>query len=129
MANVLKMAKIHAIVGLLEQGWSYRRIARELGVDRETVSRYARLRRERDSKPAIPTPGSSPPDSSKPAIPAPGSSQPESSKPAIPASGFEGSSLPDLVFPGAGRLPGRASQCEPLKEVVKAKLEIGRAHV
>ncbi len=58
MANVLRMAKIHAIIGLLEQNWSYRRIARELGVHRDTVSRYARLLRERDAKPAIPTPGS-----------------------------------------------------------------------
>ena len=57
MANRLKMAKIHAIIGLLEQGWSYRRIARELGVDRETVARYDRLRRTR-SNAAIPTAGS-----------------------------------------------------------------------
>jgi hypothetical protein len=31
MANILKMAKIHAIIGLLENKWTYRRIARELG--------------------------------------------------------------------------------------------------
>ncbi len=53
MANLLKMAKVHAIISLLEQHWSYRRIARELGVDRGTVARYDRLRRERDSNPAI----------------------------------------------------------------------------
>ncbi|NIM18750.1 MAG: helix-turn-helix domain-containing protein [Candidatus Latescibacteria bacterium] len=58
MANHLKMAIIHAIIGLLEQGWSYRRIARELGVHRETVARYDRIRQDRMSKPAIPTPGS-----------------------------------------------------------------------
>ncbi len=57
MANRLKMARIHAIIGLLERNWSYRRIARELGVDRETVARYDRLRRSR-SNPAIPTAGS-----------------------------------------------------------------------
>ena len=28
MANILKMAKIHAIIGLLENKWTYRRIAR-----------------------------------------------------------------------------------------------------
>lgn len=55
MANMLKMAKRHAIIGLLESGWSYRRIARELCVDRETVARYDRLRR---SNPAISPPGS-----------------------------------------------------------------------
>ncbi len=43
MANILKMAVTHAIIGLLEKGWSYRRISRELGVHRETVSRYDRL--------------------------------------------------------------------------------------
>jgi len=55
MANGLKMALVHAIEELLKRGWSHRRIARELGVHRETVGRYARLR---DSKPAISTPGS-----------------------------------------------------------------------
>lgn len=59
MANQLRMAMIDAIVTLLERGWSYRRIARELGVHRETVARYDRLRREQAAaKPAIPTPGS-----------------------------------------------------------------------
>ena len=33
MANILKMAKIQAIIGLLENKWRYRRIARELGVE------------------------------------------------------------------------------------------------
>ena len=37
MANQLKMAKINAILTLRERGWSCRRIARELGVHRETV--------------------------------------------------------------------------------------------
>jgi len=46
MANQLKMAMIHAIITLLERGWSYRRIARELGIHRETVARYDRLRRK-----------------------------------------------------------------------------------
>lgn len=59
MANRLNMAIVHAVIGLLDQGWSYRRIARELGIHRETVARYDRLRRQRESKPAISTPGSS----------------------------------------------------------------------
>ncbi len=41
MSNRLKMADISAIQTLLERGWSQRRIARELGVNRETVARYA----------------------------------------------------------------------------------------
>lgn len=35
------MAAIRAIQHLLGQGWSQRRVSRELGVDRETVARYA----------------------------------------------------------------------------------------
>jgi transposase len=57
MANQLKMAEVQAILALVRRGWSFRRIARELGVHRETVSRYARREAE-PSKPAISTPGS-----------------------------------------------------------------------
>ncbi len=42
MANQLKVAKVFSIEGLHAQGWSHRRIARELGVHRETVARYLR---------------------------------------------------------------------------------------
>jgi len=37
MVNTLKMAQSQAILGLLQQGWTHRRIARELGVNRETA--------------------------------------------------------------------------------------------
>lgn len=51
MTNMLKMATAQQIGVLFAQGWSRRRIARELGLDRETVSR--RLREApTDSKPA-----------------------------------------------------------------------------
>ena len=43
MANQLKMAQQQAVIALAQRGWSYRRIARELGVHRETVARYVRL--------------------------------------------------------------------------------------
>lgn len=46
MANRLKMAMVQSILTLHAQGWSWRRIAQELRVDRGTVSRYARLARE-----------------------------------------------------------------------------------
>ncbi|MCC7292343.1 MAG: IS21 family transposase [Phycisphaerales bacterium] len=42
MANRLKMATVHSILSLKGLGWSDRRIARELGVNRETVGRYVR---------------------------------------------------------------------------------------
>jgi transcriptional regulator with XRE-family HTH domain len=46
MANRLKMARVQSILSLHAQGWSGRRIARELGVDRETVSRYVQLEQQ-----------------------------------------------------------------------------------
>src|SRR5262245_49772887 len=49
MANHLSMAKQQAIIGLLEQGWSQRRIARETGFNRKTIRRYARLRAAKGS--------------------------------------------------------------------------------
>src|ERR1700758_2482594 len=75
MSNSLKVSLQTTIYSLSDRGWSRRRIARELGIDRETVGRYLRL-----AKPAISI---------------------------------------------AGNGVGRKSQCEPLAEVIKAKVEGG----
>jgi transposase len=48
MANQLKVAKVLSIQTLHNQGWSQRRIARELGVSRDSVAKYLR----ENSKPA-----------------------------------------------------------------------------
>jgi transposase len=106
MANVLRMAKIHAIIGLLEQGWSYRRIARELGVDRETVARYDRLR-------------------SKSAIPASGSEGTDSSNPAISTAGSGHYLLEGIYTHASERSAGRESRCEPFRDIIKCKLNDG----
>jgi len=55
MANQLKMAMVNAIWTLKQRGWSNRRIARELDIDRETVARYVHIW-EADSKPATNAP-------------------------------------------------------------------------
>ena len=108
MSNRLRMANIHAIIGLLEQKWSYRRISRELGVDRDTVSRYDRLRQSR-AKPAIVTADSE----------MSGDQHRHSDRRAMPTPG-------DLVFAEtSGRLPGRASQCDPFTDVIEKKLDNG----
>ena len=54
MANLLKVAVVNAIVTLRQRGWSLRRIARELGIHRDTVARHVRLAqaKERGAKPA-----------------------------------------------------------------------------
>jgi transposase len=109
MANQLKMAMIQAIIALLGRGWSYRRIARELGIHRETVARYARLNRERPAKPAISTPGTASGRASKPAISTPGTE----------AAGLGHGPPPD------NRPPGRQSHCEPYAEYIHRKLDAG----
>jgi len=58
MANRLEMAKVNAILKLRERGWSLRRIARELGIHRETVARYVRQHQLVTSKPATAPTGS-----------------------------------------------------------------------
>ena len=59
--NQLKMDIQHTISTLSRGGWSQRRIARELGIDRETVARYRRLARHEEAlKPAISPTGSKP---------------------------------------------------------------------
>jgi len=69
MANQLKMATVDAILTLKRLGWSQRRIARELGVDRETVARHIHSRQA----------GSNPTTNAPPGLEAvepPGSCQP-----------------------------------------------------
>jgi transposase len=105
MVNVLKVSVQTTIESLAELGWSQRRIASELGLDRETVRRYIRL-----AKPAISTSGSKGLPGPKPAISTPGSEGPPDPKPAI--------STP-------GKNSGRKSQCEPLAEVIAQKVEQG----
>ncbi len=98
MANILRMAKVQAIIGLLKQGWSYRRIARELGVHRQTVARYDRLRKEGQSKSSILTAGSV----------------------------GEGESKSSKVTPGSDLIiKASRSLCEPYRKIIEEKIEEG----
>ena len=81
--NELNVNLQHSILTLAGNGWSNRRIARELGINRETVGKYLLLARP---KPAISTPGSESDPNSKPAIPISGSDL-SRSKPAISTAG------------------------------------------
>ena len=90
-----------SIITLHRNGWSQRRIARELGINRETVANYCREARE--AKPAIAPPGSL---ALAPALAAPESS----SEPAIVPAGSEA---------------GRKSRCEPLRAMITSAWEAG----
>jgi transposase len=151
MSNSLKVSLQTTIYSLDDRGWSRRRIARELGINRETVGRYLR-----SAKPAILTPGLEEAGEVKPAIPTPGLEEAGEAKPAISTAGFEEASevkpaIPTPGFAGAGEAKtaistagleeassevkpaistigngvGRKSQCEPLAAVIMAKVELG----
>ena len=105
MSNVLTVSVQATIYSLHERGWSRRRIARELGIDRETVGRYLLL-----AKPAISTTGVE------------GTGE---AKPAISTTGAEGAGEAKPAISTAGKGNGRKSQCEPLAEVIMAKVEVG----
>jgi len=94
--NRLKMDIQITINTLSRSGWSQRRIARELGIDRETVARYRKLARQTEEP--------------KPAIPPAGSEVVPEAKPAISP---------------AGSKPGRLSHCEPFKPIIEAGLDRG----
>ena len=55
--NQLNVSLQHSIVTLSAQGWSARKVARELGLNREPVGRYLRLAADA-VRPAIPPIGS-----------------------------------------------------------------------
>jgi len=138
MANRLKMAEVYAILALWERGWSFRRIARQLGVHRETVSRYVRAA-EAAAKPAKPPPGpegeqatavadstagSGPPAGSRPAIPTPGTDGPSEKTLADGPPDFGLPFLPKPAISTAGHA-GRQSHCEPYREAIIDALERG----
>lgn len=66
MSHFLSMSIVQTIETLSAQGWSQRRIARELGVDREAVRRYQRLAAAREANPAKVTTGPQGDNRSKP---------------------------------------------------------------
>lgn len=107
MSNLLKMAKVQSIRSLHAQGWPARRIARELGVDRETVRKYV-LQQSCEPKPAnLPTGSAESKPATLPTLPAP------APKPAgnLPT----GSSVPH----------GPPSQAEPYREAILVGVAAG----
>lgn len=132
MANVLKMAIVQAIQQLHAAGWSRRRIAKELEIDRGTVARYLPAP-PLDPKPAILPAGSSGSNAATfPGLPAPAAETPPGnegddraagSNAAILPTGSPGGDVPQAGQSGS-RLPrGRPGQCEPLREIILAQLD------
>jgi transposase len=131
MANQLKMAQSDAILALHQRQWSIRHIAKELGLHRDTVARHIQAFEQQpkqagapfgsdaewggcgEAKQVTPEGGA---QSSKQATPV---EAPLGSKQATPERAPIGS-----VAPVSG--PGRqASLCEPWRQVILGKLQLG----
>jgi len=115
------MKKRQQVIALLALGWSFRRIERETGVRRETVSRYGR--------PADPNPAKVFPGEGGPAAAANGLEAGEE-----PGLGSVDGSNPAKVFPGSGpnaakafpgsHVPPRSSAARH-RDAILEKLELG----
>jgi transposase len=129
MANQLSMAQRETVLTLLGQGWSKRKIARELGLHRDTVRRYARQAERAADADAAPGSAEAPaPKQATPAEVATGSGPaPNAATPGEVATGSEGPPAPSAAaqVSAAAILGARASKCDPFRRVVEAKVEGG----
>jgi len=126
MANQLKMALVETIVRLHAQGWSQRRIARELGTDRSAVARHIRQAGS-PSGGTGDTVTAAIPAESKPARAPTGSADPPAEpKPARAPTGSSPSAA--AREPAVGATAARAgtiSICAVWQAVIEAKLDLG----
>ncbi|HEX4142046.1 MAG TPA: IS21 family transposase [Pirellulales bacterium] len=122
------MAKVQSILSLHAQGWAQRRIARELGIARETVRKYIE-QQICGSKPANAPTGWA---ESKPAtlagLPAPGpkpAAECHESPGPIGAPADPASPKPAAVFSEGPGPTGPPSQCKPYHDQIMAKVATG----
>ena len=132
MANVLKMAKIQSIQQLHAAGWSQRRIARELEIDRGTVARYLRSAPSDPNAAIVPAGSDGPNAATFSALPAPAAEPAAGNDGADCAPGSNPAILPagsrsEILTPAArsaSSLPrGRPGQCEPYRERIETSLD------
>src|SRR5271154_6366352 len=131
MANQLNMATINAILALHQSQWSIRRIAKELGLHRDTVARHIQAWQQQLNQAGTPLGSDAEADgcaAAKQATPEGGAQSskqatsegaPIGSKQATPEGAPIGSAA---LEPGANR---QASLCEPWRPVILDKLELG----
>jgi transposase len=136
VSNRLKMAISETIITLWRRGWSGRRIAAELGVDRDTVSRHLRRPTDQPNAAIAPSGSATIADESNAAIAPTGSGDDATgSNAAIAPSGFSESSdgralmefgveSPATVSsPAVSSRTGRRSLCEPYRAVIVSAWE------
>lgn len=118
MANHLKVATVYSILTLRERGWSQRRIAAALGVDRGTVARHVRA--------SLGSKAANAPPSSDPANAPPGPPEADGAAAGGPnaANALTGSD-PSKPANAPSGSAGRPSDCEPYRDFIQAKFDQG----
>ncbi|MHB8744673.1 MAG: IS21 family transposase [Sulfuricaulis sp.] len=114
------MHEQNTIQQLAAQGWSRRRIARELKLDRKTVRRYLDAV---PKSPTLSTPGPATAEAKSPGVSTPGGETAEPSPPAPPPSANPPGS--ERVLKAVAALTGRRSACEVHRAQIALKLEAG----
>ena len=117
MANRLKMAKLDAILALHQRQWSIRRIAKELGIHRDTVARQVRSieRRSNQARALIGVPETSADQS--------GAKQADGEQGAQPAN--QAGALIGSSGTFAAEQQRQSSLCEPWRQVILDKVDQG----
>ena len=123
MANQLKMAKIDAILSLHQRNWSIRRIARELGINRGTVSRHILVSQEPSKQARAPIGSEGVLLGAKQATAEEGAHDTKQASQEGDACAPKIGQAPiGSAEPAAGKQP---SLCEPWREVIVNKLKAG----
>src|ERR1039458_4942463 len=100
MPNQLNMSKIQSILALRQQGWPFTRIARELGIHRQTVADYVREHSEPTEAPT-------------------GSEEPKPTEAPTGPVDPKPTQAPRSLPPGGNG----HSDCEPLRDLIESKLD------
>ncbi len=126
MANYLAMSKINGILDLHREGWSQRRIAEALGVDRKTVAAHLAAKAAKRAK--APT-GEAPTGSAGPEVgsghgPEEGLSSGPATEPGGSTATAAQSGEVDAARTAESPMATR-SACGPWEEIIKEMLELG----
>ena len=122
MSNELSMAERETIAALLKQGWSKRRIARELYLHRDTVRRHAR-ELSRDAAERMPEPAVSAPVSAQTALGEVATGSPaKQATPVEVATGNEDARSQSDATPFGPVAQASRSSCEPYRQIIEKKI-------
>src|SRR5437667_1694805 len=121
MSNILKMDLVKAIQALKSKGWSKRRIARELQIDRQTVRKYLRAA---SNSPPLSIPDTAQADSGQNhPLSTPGSERPsDQNHPLSTLGNLEVTAVIERVYAESSGRPGK---CQTYAERIEAKVHLG----